>query len=282
MSESLQTDFYQSQYLQHFNNFVQQLKVIFPSDDTINILSTIESYSDEVKIARGQLFCSSIRDENFDLFLKGKIKVFSHKSEDTQTISESLFGTDFCLKNLLNNQPDEVKKVIWINLHTLCMISELLKSDELRDQEKVSMLNKVISKDGRDSESFGEKYDRILIDAPCSGLGALRRRPEARWRRTLSDLKELLPLQRELIDSAYAMLNPGGIIGFATCSPLLAETKGQVLDALYRHKDLVILNIESYSPSGRTGVNPDGTMQLWTHLDGSDSMFMALLSKTAE
>ena len=147
MSESLQTDFYQSQYLQHFNNFVQQLKVIFPSDDTINILSTIESYSDEVKIARGQLFCSSIRDENFDLFLKGKIKVFSHKSEDTQTISESLFGTDFCLKNLLNNQPDEVKKIIWINLHTLCMISELLKSDELHDQEKVSMLNKVISKE---------------------------------------------------------------------------------------------------------------------------------------
>ena len=142
--------------------------------------------------------------------------------------------------------------------------------------------NKVISKDGRDSESFGEKYDRILIDAPCSGLGALRRRPEARWRRTLSDLKELLPLQRELIDSAYTMLNPGGIIGFATCSPLLAETKGQVLDALYRHKDLVILNIESYSPSGKAGVNPDGTMQLWTHLDGSDSMFMALLLKTAE
>jgi 16S rRNA (cytosine967-C5)-methyltransferase len=81
---------------------------------------------------------------------------------------------------------------------------------------------KVISLDGRDFESFGEKFDRILIDAPCSGLGALRRRPEARWRRSLNDLKELLPLQRDLIDSAYEMLNPGGIIGFATCSPLLA------------------------------------------------------------
>ena len=139
---------------------------------------------------------------------------------------------------------------------------------------------KVISYDGRDFESFGEKFDRILIDAPCSGLGALRRRPEARWRRSLNDLKELLPLQRDLIDSAYEMLNPGGIIGFATCSPLLAETKSQVLDARYRHKDLKILDIAKFSPAGSTGVNPDGSLQLWTHLDASDSMFMALLQKS--
>ena len=140
--------------------------------------------------------------------------------------------------------------------------------------------NKVISLDGRDFQSFGAKFDRILIDAPCSGLGALRRRPEARWRRSLNDLKELLPLQRELIDSAYEMLNPGGIIGFATCSPLLAETKSQILDAKYRHKDLKILDIAQFSPSGSTGVNPDGSLQLWTHRDGSDSMFMALLQKS--
>jgi 16S rRNA (cytosine967-C5)-methyltransferase len=139
----------------------------------------------------------------------------------------------------------------------------------------------IVSFDGRDSASFGKKFDRILIDAPCSGLGALRRRPEARWRRTLNDLKELLPLQRELIDSAYEMLNPGGIIAFATCSPLLAETKGQVLDAQYRHKDLRILDISQYSPANKTGVNADGTLQLWTHLDSSDSMFMALLQKSS-
>ena len=139
--------------------------------------------------------------------------------------------------------------------------------------------NQIISHDGRKFVEFGRKFDRILIDAPCSGLGALRRRPEARWRRTVKDLKELLPLQRELIDSAYEMLNPGGIIGFATCSPLLAETKGQVLDAAYRHKDLELLDIAKYSPSGEVGVNSDGTLQLWTHRDGSDSMFLALLRR---
>ena len=156
MSESLQTNF-QFKYLEYFNNFIQQLKIIFSNSETINILSTIEAYSDDVKIARGQLFCSSIRDENFDLFLKGKIKVFSHKSEDTQIISESLFGTEFCLKNLLNNQPDEVKKIIWINLHTLCIISELLKPNELGDQEKIRLLNKVIVKE----KGLSDDVDRI-------------------------------------------------------------------------------------------------------------------------
>ena len=141
--------------------------------------------------------------------------------------------------------------------------------------------SKIISFDGRNSSEFGETFDRILIDAPCSGLGALRRRPEARWRRSINDLKELLPLQRDLIDSAYEMLNVGGVIGFATCSPLLAETKGQVLDAMYRHKDLKLLNIADFSPAGAVGVNSDGTLQLWTHLQECDSMFLALLKRTA-
>jgi 16S rRNA (cytosine967-C5)-methyltransferase len=77
------------------------------------------------------------------------------------------------------------------------------------------------------------------------------------------------------------MLNVGGVIGFATCSPLLAETKGQVLDAMYRHKDLELLNVADFSPAGEVGVNPDGTLQLWTHLQECDSMFLALLKRTA-
>ena len=158
MSESSESNFYESQYLQNFNHFLQQLKVIFPNEESTTILSEIESYYDEVKITKGQIFSSSIRDENFDLFLKSKIKIFSHKSEDTQIISESLFGQHFCLKNLLNNQPDNVKKVIWLNLHTLCMISELLKPDELKDQEKVMQLNRVIYKEkGLPEEQSGEQ-----------------------------------------------------------------------------------------------------------------------------
>ena len=89
MSESLQSNFYESQYLEVFNRFIEQLKVIFPSEETKKLLLEIEEFPDHVKITRGQIFCSTIRDENFDLFLKSKIKVFSHKSKDTQAISIS-------------------------------------------------------------------------------------------------------------------------------------------------------------------------------------------------
>jgi len=139
--------------------------------------------------------------------------------------------------------------------------------------------DRIVEFDGRDNKSFGRSFDRILIDAPCTGLGALRRRPEARWRKTLQDLKELVPLQRALIDSAYEMLEPGGVIGYATCSPHLAETTAQVLDAQHRHKDLQVLDISKISPRGSTGVKTDGTLQLWTHLNQSDAMFLALLRK---
>jgi 16S rRNA (cytosine967-C5)-methyltransferase len=137
--------------------------------------------------------------------------------------------------------------------------------------------NVLLNLDGRDSSNFSQKFDRILIDAPCTGLGALRRRPEARWRKSISDLKELIRIQRELIDSAYELLNPGGILAYATCSPHLLETKVQVADALNRHKNLEILPIGALGPEYQLGVETDGTMQLWTHRDGTDSMFLALL-----
>ena len=122
-----------------------------------------------------------------------------------------------------------------------------------------------------------QKYDRILIDAPCTGLGALRRRPEARWRKSISDLKELIKIQRELVDSAVVMSNPGGLIAYATCSPHLLETKAQVADALNRHKGLELLSLKTLNLKSEKGIDDDGTMQLWTHRDQTDSMFLALL-----
>ncbi len=138
--------------------------------------------------------------------------------------------------------------------------------------------NQVVSFDATISENFGQKFDRILVDAPCTGLGALRRRPEARWRKSFADLKELIPLQRNLMKSAYELLAPNGIIAYVTCSPLLAETKGQVIDFLSEHPDM---KIHSMDQNGfhKEGMQNDGSVQLWTHRDGSDSMFMVLLRK---
>jgi len=137
----------------------------------------------------------------------------------------------------------------------------------------------VVSFDGRESKNFGRSFDRILVDAPCSGLGALRRRPEARWRRTLKDLKDLVVIQRELLASAQQLLNPGGMIAYVTCSPHLSETKAQIMNFLVDFPDMKLVNIGNFSGSNSTGVLPDGTVQLWSHRDDSDSMFMAILQK---
>ena len=137
----------------------------------------------------------------------------------------------------------------------------------------------VVSFDGRESRNFGRSFDRILVDAPCSGLGALRRRPEARWRRTLKDLKELVVIQRELLASAQQLLNPGGMIAYVTCSPHLSETKAQIMNFLVDFPDMKLVNIGNFTGSNSTGVLPDGTVQLWSHRDNSDSMFMAVLQK---
>ena len=137
----------------------------------------------------------------------------------------------------------------------------------------------VISVDGTDASNFPELYDRILVDAPCTGLGALRRRPEARWRKNLKDLKELVLLQRQLLDSSYNLLKPNGVIAYVTCSPHIAETRGQVMDFLSGHKDMNILSLNDLPGAHLNDLLPDGSLQLWTHLDQSDAMFMVLFKK---
>src|SRR5699024_6991689 len=64
-------------------------------------------------------------------------------------------------------------------------------------------------------------FDRVMVDAPCTGLGALRRRPESRWRREPSDVPALVRLQRELLDAALDATRPGGLVAYVTCSPHL-------------------------------------------------------------
>lgn len=137
----------------------------------------------------------------------------------------------------------------------------------------------VITVDATTPTNFIRKWDRILIDAPCTGLGALRRRPESRWRKSLGDLKNLVVLQRELLNTAYNILEDRGIIAYVTCSPHIAETKAQVIDFLAKHQDMKILPIQSLSGTHSTGVLPDGSVQLWTHRDQSDAMFMVFFQK---
>ncbi len=138
---------------------------------------------------------------------------------------------------------------------------------------------RVWNKDGRFISQAGETFDAILIDAPCTGLGALRRRPEVRWRRTVKDLRELIALQRELFAGAMEVLDEGGIIGYATCSPHLAESKVQVIDILKRFPQLVQLDVAEYIPESLTSAVDDRALRLWTHRHGTDAMFLAIFQK---
>ncbi|MDQ0923933.1 16S rRNA (cytosine967-C5)-methyltransferase [Pseudarthrobacter sp. W1I19] len=138
--------------------------------------------------------------------------------------------------------------------------------------------------DGRDvGTEKPESFDRVLVDVPCSGLGALRRRPESRWRRTPKDLADLGPLQRELLASALAAVRPGGVVAYVTCSPHPAETTAVVSDALRKRDDLELLEagqvLDSVSLTGNLGAGHESTAQLWPHVHGTDAMFLALIRK---
>ncbi|MGL5823269.1 MAG: RsmB/NOP family class I SAM-dependent RNA methyltransferase [Nocardioides sp.] len=124
-------------------------------------------------------------------------------------------------------------------------------------------------------------FDRVLVDAPCSGLGALRRRPEARWRRTPTDLDTLVPLQRALLGAAVDSVRPGGIVAYATCSPVLAETRGVIESVLGIRSDTYVEPIGGLVAEIADAAGPlPGTVQLWPHRHGTDAMFVALLRRT--
>lgn len=132
----------------------------------------------------------------------------------------------------------------------------------------------VVCVDGRES-GLERGFDRVLVDAPCTGLGALRRRPEARWRRQPGDVPQLGKLQRELLASAIGLTRPGGVVLYATCSPHLVETVGVVADALRRHPVAAIDARPLFEPADELGPGP--YVQLWPHRHGTDAMFAAAL-----
>jgi 16S rRNA (cytosine967-C5)-methyltransferase len=125
--------------------------------------------------------------------------------------------------------------------------------------------------DGRSMPDELGKFDRILLDAPCTGIGALRRRPEVRWRRNLQDLKNLTALQSELLESARRLLSPGGIIAYVTCSSHQAETKFQIRSFLKQHSNFTRIPVKDER------ADSDGDLQLWPHRDSTDAMFLSLL-----
>ncbi len=159
----------------------------------------------------------------------------------------------------------------------------------------------VVSADGRSFGGCGTpwpdgSFDRVMVDAPCTGMGSLRRRPESRWRRLESDLDDLVALQSALLDRAVALVRPGGVLAYITCSPHRRETRDQV-ERLLATGAVELLDSPAIAQgvaAGPLGV-PEGagvvterqarpapgrTLQLWNHRQGTDLMFIALMRRT--
>ena len=150
---------------------------------------------------------------------------------------------------------------------------------EIVEQNVRGLSVAVLRADGREPPLEAGSFDRVLVDAPCTGLGALRRRPEARWRRTPADVPALTRLQRELLGSAIALTRPGGVVLYATCSPHLAETVAVISDALRRHPVTALDTRGLFAPAEDLGDGPH--VQLWPHRHGTDAMFAAALRREA-
>ena len=143
----------------------------------------------------------------------------------------------------------------------------------------------VVAADGTRPAWRPGSFDRVLADVPCTGLGALRRRPEARWRRTPGDITSLAGLQRALLTSALASVRPGGVVAYVTCSPHLAETRDVLTDVLSGRSDVTVLDAPAVLPEvPDLGVSSrqetDGRYaQFWPHVHGTDAIFLALLRR---
>lgn len=130
--------------------------------------------------------------------------------------------------------------------------------------------------DGR-SPHIGTGFDRVLVDAPCSGLGALRRRPEARWRKRDSDIAGLASLQGELLESACSLVRPGGVVVYSTCSPDVRETR-EIVDRAVNEWGMQELSAHEYA-LGMDNVGEHKSVQMWPHRHGADAMFFAVLRR---
>lgn len=136
----------------------------------------------------------------------------------------------------------------------------------------------VLQADARTQPWRPQRFDRVLVDAPCTGIGALRRRPEARWRRTPADMVTLGPLQRDLLKAGLQATAPGGVLAYVTCSPHLAETESVVRDALRQESGLEVIDARALLPE-MTDCGPGPYVQLWPHRHGTDAMFLAMLQR---
>jgi 16S rRNA (cytosine967-C5)-methyltransferase len=118
-------------------------------------------------------------------------------------------------------------------------------------------------------------FDRVLLDAPCSGTGVLGRRADLRWNRSETDIAELAALQDELLDAAAATVRPGGLLVYSTCSIEDEENAARVAAFLARRPEFAREDVDGLVPPAMR--TPDGDYQALPHVHGTDGAYAARL-----
>lgn len=124
-----------------------------------------------------------------------------------------------------------------------------------------------------------DAFDKVLLDAPCSGLGVIRRNPEAKWRLTTEDIVRLAATQKTMLKNAVRLLKPGGTILYSTCSTSSEENEKVINDFLSRHHDCVLENLNDIFPQFSDLFTKEGMFRSWPHRHGMDGFFAARLRK---
>jgi 16S rRNA (cytosine967-C5)-methyltransferase len=166
--------------------------------------------------------------------------------------------------------------------HLLAADSRPHRARLARDAVQVTGAAAAVTADGSQPPWPAGVFDRVLADVPCTGIGALRRRPEARWRKSAENVQALGGLQRRLLRSALDAARPGGVVGYVTCSPHLAETRDVLADVLHDRDDVDVLDAPAVLAEvpGLRGPEPGSRYaQFWPHRHGTDAIFLALLRR---
>lgn len=164
-----------------------------------------------------------------------------------------------------------------VHEHRLALVSENLKKLGIVSVKPLLCDSRKLPPD-----IHGMKFDRVLLDAPCSGTGVLRRRADLRWQRTEEDLRNLVELQKELLESAANLVRPGGILVYSTCSIEPEENREQISAFIGRHPEFSLDNARPYLPSGFKTRFPDqGTpfVSTYPYKHAIDGFFVTRLTR---
>jgi 16S rRNA (cytosine967-C5)-methyltransferase len=122
-------------------------------------------------------------------------------------------------------------------------------------------------------------YDRVLLDAPCSGLGIIRRKPDIKWARGSSDIESITALQEKLIQNVSKTVKPGGVLVYSTCTVLPEENEYIVRNFIENGTEFYEDSISTYLPAGLAQYAKGCMLQVYPNRDGIDGFFIARMKR---